>query len=144
MELPNQVVGFYSCRVKKKRQMQWSYKNDRKGFRDVQSESSFVPRNNITSTANVRKYKNWIASCYGYFFIGFANNFVLFLLIFNLNAMTVPIYFITGLLLTSWISHIVIPTHAAPNSLRSPQLLNLPAVPKGINSLKVIGIQWIL
>ncbi|XP_046441984.1 uncharacterized protein LOC124192627 isoform X1 [Daphnia pulex] len=44
--------------------------------------------------------------------------------------MTVPIYFITGLLLTSWISHIVIPTHAAPNSLRSPQQLNLPAVPK--------------
>ncbi|XP_046642195.1 uncharacterized protein LOC124327253 [Daphnia pulicaria] len=44
--------------------------------------------------------------------------------------MTVPIYLITGLLLTSWISHIVIPTHAAPNSLRSPQQLNLPAVPK--------------
>ncbi|EFX76992.1 hypothetical protein DAPPUDRAFT_306038 [Daphnia pulex] len=43
--------------------------------------------------------------------------------------MTVPIYFITGLFLTSWIAHII-PTHAAPSSLRSPQQLNLPAVPK--------------
>ncbi|EFX76461.1 hypothetical protein DAPPUDRAFT_107043 [Daphnia pulex] len=43
--------------------------------------------------------------------------------------MTVPVYFVTALLLTSWI-FLIMPTQAAPNYFRSPQQLKFPAVPK--------------
>ncbi|XP_046641083.1 uncharacterized protein LOC124326360 [Daphnia pulicaria] len=101
--------------------MQRSYKNDRKGLRDVQSHSSFVSGNNITE----KRLWQWFC------FIESANNFALFFFISNFIGMTVPVYFVTALLLTSWI-FLVMPTQAAPNYLRSPQQLKFPAVPKGL------------
>jgi hypothetical protein len=113
--------------------MQRSYKNDRKGLRDVQSHSSFVSGNNITEK------RLWLWFC----FIESANNFALFFFISNFIGMTVPVYFVTALLLTSWI-FLVMPTQAAPNYLRSPQQLKFPAVPKGTRNMLQSNINCIL